>query len=70
MRVNHRFRLKVRFLVDLGVDGKPLYGYVMKIHHDWFEEDQAAKLAELKAQEDTMYENARRSADYGTFKPE
>lgn len=33
---------KVRFLVGRAEDGGPLYGYLMKIKQEWWEEDQLA----------------------------
>ena len=43
---------------------------VMRIKREWYDEDQAAKLAQIKAQEETMYSDARKAADYGSFRPE
>lgn len=42
------------------------HAVVMRIPKEWFKEDQAAKEQELRALEQTMKEDARNSADYGT----
>ena len=35
---------KVRFLVGLAEDGGPMYGYLMKIKQEWYDEDQAERI--------------------------
>ena len=41
---------RVRFLVGSQENGQPMYGYLMKIRQDWFDEDQA----ELQAKNDKI----------------
>lgn len=43
---------------------------VMRIKREWYEEDQAAKLAQIKATEETMHRDAKKASDYGTFSTE
>lgn len=45
--------------------GQGVKAVVMRIPREYYEEDQAAKLAHVKAQEDTMRQDAK--ADYGTI---
>ena len=40
---------------------------VMRIKKEWFEEDQAAKLAQVDAGEETMRQDAKNRADYGSL---
>jgi len=46
--------------------GNGIKAVVMRIPREYYEEDQAAKMAHLKAVEDTMYQDAK--ADYGSIK--
>lgn len=46
--------------------GQGTKAVVMRIKREYYEEDQESKLAYVKAQEDTMKENAR--ADYGDIR--
>lgn len=47
--------------------GQGTKAVVMRIRKDWFEEDQAAKLAQVKAVEDTMKQDAKKASDYGSL---
>lgn len=46
--------------------GGGVKGYLMRIKEEWYKEDQQAKEAQLKEQENAMKTNA--SQDYGTLK--
>lgn len=48
--------------------GQGTKAVVLRIKREWYEEDQKAKMAEVDASEETMRQDARRAADYGTFK--
>ena len=43
-------------------------GVVMRIKQDWYDEDQAAKRAQVKETEDQLRRDARNGADYGDIK--
>ena len=47
--------------------GQGTKAVVMRIRKDWFEEDQSAKLAQVKAVEDTMKQDAKKASDYGSL---
>lgn len=46
--------------------GNGIKAVVMRIPKEYYEEDQAAKMGQIKAQEETMYQDAK--ADYGSIK--
>lgn len=49
--------------------GQGTKAVVMRIHKDYYNEDQKAKQAEVKESEDAMHRQSRReSSDYGTIK--
>lgn len=49
--------------------GQGVKAVVMRIHKDYYKEDQDAKLAEVKALEDAMHgRNKREASDYGTVR--
>ena len=43
-------------------------GVVMRIKQDWYDEDQAAKRAQIKETEEAQRRDARNGADYGDIK--
>ncbi len=47
--------------------GQGTKAVVMRIKREWYEEDQATKIAQIKKQEEAMDRDAKRSADYGSF---
>ena len=51
--------------VNVGAGAK---GVVMRIKQDWYDEDQAAKRAQVKETEDQLRRDARNGADYGDIK--
>lgn len=48
--------------------GQGIKGVVLRIKKEWYEEDQAVKMQEVAASEETMRQDARRAADYGSLK--
>jgi hypothetical protein len=50
--------------------GQGTRAVVMRQKKEYYEEDQATKMDQIKKQEDAMYENARRDADFGIMSPE
>jgi hypothetical protein len=48
--------------------GQGIKGVVLRIKKEWYEEDQASKMQEVDATEETMRQDARRAADYGSLK--
>lgn len=48
--------------------GQGVKGVVLRIKKEWYAEDQAAKMQEVRATEETMHQDARRGADYGSLK--
>jgi len=50
--------------------GGGMYGYVMRIPTELYEEDQAMKLAEVDETETQIFDTAKSGADYGTVKLE
>lgn len=47
--------------------GQGTRAVVMRIRKEWHEEDQATKLAQVKAVEDTMKQDAKKASDYGSL---
>jgi hypothetical protein len=47
--------------------GQGTKAVVMRIKREWYEEDQAAKIAQVKKLEDTMRQDAKRASDYGSI---
>jgi hypothetical protein len=47
--------------------GKNVKAVVMRIPKEWYDEDQAAKQAEITALEQTMRQEARKKADFGSL---
>lgn len=43
-------------------------GYVMRIPKEWYDEDQAAKLAEIRKTKDTIKRVDKKDGDYGRIK--
>lgn len=48
--------------------GQGIRGVVVRLHKDLYNEDQAIKMQEVDATEETMRQDARRAADYGSLK--
>jgi hypothetical protein len=48
--------------------GQGIKGVVLRIKKEWYEEDQLSKMQEVDATEETMRQDARRAADYGSLK--
>ena len=48
--------------------GQGVKGIVVRIKKEWYEQDQATKMQEVAATEETMRQDARRAADYGSLK--
>lgn len=48
--------------------GQGIKGVTLRIKRELYEEDQAAKMVEVDATEETMRADARRAADYGSLK--
>lgn len=61
-RVDNASSLGSKTMVSVGQGVKAA---VMRIKREWYQEDQAAKQAQVDAMEQTMKQDARRAADYG-----
>ncbi len=48
--------------------GQGIKGVTLRIKRELYDEDQAAKMVEVDATEETMRADARRAADYGSLK--
>lgn len=49
--------------------GQGMKAVVMRIREEWYNEDQAEKQAQVRADEDSMYQRAKREeSDYGSLK--
>ena len=58
----------IRSAVGTHPSGEPMYGYVMRIKDEWYQEDQQAKQKQVDELEATMKKDAKRNSDYGDIK--
>jgi hypothetical protein len=54
----------VKRFVGAGIDGQPMFAYLMSIQRELFEEDQNYKLADIDAQEEAIFRSTPEGADY------